>query len=69
MKNGINEAMTEDQLISRVNECKNLDDIEAIKKLAQEHLEASDDLTKERVMKAIYFIQRSVNVLPTADQF
>jgi hypothetical protein len=57
MKDATTQFMTEDQIINKANECQTLNDIEAIKKLAGQHLNGSDLLTKERVMKVVYFNQ------------
>jgi hypothetical protein len=57
MKNETPQFMTENQIINKANECKTLSEIEAIKNLANQHLKGSGMLTKERVMKVVYFNQ------------
>jgi hypothetical protein len=69
MKNENPQFMTESQIIIKANECKTLDDIEAIKKLATQHLAGSNVLTKERVMKVIYFNQYLIKASITEPNF
>lgn len=69
MKNETPQFMTEAQIMKKADECKNLNDIEAIKKLAIEHLTGSCLLTKERVMKVIYFNQYLIKASITAPNF
>ncbi|GEM_PF-3711257 len=65
MKNETPEFMTEDQIVKKANECKTLNDIEATKDLAIQHLKGSCLLTKERIMKVIYFNQYLIKTATT----
>lgn len=69
MKNETSQFMTESQIIMKANECKTLDDIEAIKKLAKQHIAGLGLFTQERVMKVIYFNQYLIKTATTQPKF